>query len=65
MKSKYGYMGLGQVVRTLPCLCRELRRKHDDILDKQITERRRVFEMRHALALDGLHESRLRDALAL
>ena len=49
----------------MSCLCRELRRENDVILDKQVTKRRRVLEMRHALALDGLHESGLSDALTL
>ena len=41
-------------------MCRE----DDVILDEEVAVGNWVVEKRHALALDGLHESRLRNALA-
>ena len=47
--------------RTSSCLGRELGRKHNVILDEQVAMSGRTFEMRHALAPDGLYEPGLRD----
>lgn len=46
------------------CLLGELCRKNDNILDEQVAVRGRMLEKWHALVLDGLHVSGLRDALA-
>ena len=46
------------------CLFGELCWEYDDILDEQIAIRRRALEKWHALALDRLYVSGLRDTLA-
>ena len=46
------------------CLFGELCWKDNNILDEQVAVRGRTLEKWHALFLDGLHVSRLRDALA-
>ena len=56
---------MGQEIRrTLSCLFGEMCREDDIILDEQIAIGRRALEKWHALALDSLHEPRLRDTLA-
>jgi hypothetical protein len=42
-----------------------MRWEHDIVLNEQVTVQRRVVEMRHTLAFDGLHETRLRDTRTL
>lgn len=56
--------GTKEARRTLSCLFGELRREDDVILDEQVAVRSWVLEKRHAFVLDGLHETRLRDALS-
>jgi hypothetical protein len=48
----------------LSCLLRELCREDDIIFDEQVAMRGWTLEKWHALALDGLYEPGLRDALA-
>ena len=56
---------MGQEIRrTLSCLFGEMCREDDIILDEQVAIGRRALEKWHALALDSLHEPRLRDTLA-
>jgi hypothetical protein len=48
----------------LSCLLGELRREDDVIFDEQVAMGGRTLEKGHALALDGLYEPGLCDALA-
>lgn len=50
--------------RTSSRLFGEVCREDDVILDEEVAVGNWVVEKRHALALDGLHEPRLRNALA-